>query len=153
MSGFRVAALLLSSLVGWASAFSPLPAIGASMTRRRPSQISLRELPAEVDAALSWEPGTYDPKDVEDLWEGLIGVYESEDAAASAAKQVRGSILCPLYASPTLLQESKAALVEVLGEDAGAALDLGRGGEVCELVEFIAGGVALEGAGLEPLER
>ena len=43
-------------------------------------------------------------------------------------------------------------VLEALGQDARLALGLGRCGEVCEGVEFVAGGVALEGAGLEPFQ-
>ena len=41
---------------------------------------------------------------------------------------------------------------QVLGKDAGAAGGFGRGGEVGELVVFVAGGIALEGAGFKPFQ-
>jgi len=41
----------------------------------------------------------------------------SEERAAAACKQVRGSVICPLYASPDLLKTSLAALVDVVGEE------------------------------------
>ena len=77
----------------------------------------MRALPEDVEASLSWAKGTYDPKDVEALYEGLIDVYGSEDRAGAAVRQVRGTILCPLYASPTLLKESATALESLLGAE------------------------------------
>ena len=86
--------------------------------RSRPAvSVALRALPDDVEAALSWEKGTYDPKDVEDLYEALVEVYGAEDKANTAAKQVRGSVLCPIYANPALLRDSKVALESVLGEE------------------------------------
>jgi hypothetical protein len=62
--------------------------------------------------------GTYDQGEIEALWDTMVECYGgSEERAAAACKQVRGSVICPLYASPDLLKTSLAALVDVIGEE------------------------------------
>ena len=77
--------------------------------------ISLRSLPPDVQTTVPWAEGTYLQSDVEELWDVLCEVYGSDELAATAAKQVRCSVLCPLYASPAQIRESKVALIEMLG--------------------------------------
>ena len=44
------------------------------------------------------------------------------EAAAAAAQQVRGTILCPLYSSPKVLRDSYEALVSNIGEEEAAEI-------------------------------
>ena len=85
-------------------------------------RVAMRALPADVEEAISWEKGTYQDGDVEDNFEALVEVYGSEALAGAATKQVRGTVICPIYASPDLLRESKSALIEVLGEEEAAVI-------------------------------
>lgn len=96
---------------------TPMRAVGG-----RTALATMRALPAEVEKANSWDKGTYLETDIEENFEALIELYGSEDRAIAAATQVRGTVICPIYASPTLLRESAAALVEVLGEDEAAVI-------------------------------
>ena len=111
---------VVAALALGASAFLPQSAL--LRPRQRPMAITLRALPAEVEKANSWDRGTYPDADVEELWDALCEVYESEAAAAKAAIQVRGSVLCPIYSSPSMLRDSKAALENVLGADEAAVI-------------------------------
>ena len=79
----------------------------------------MASVPADVAKSVKWnfEESPYDPAEVEALWDTLVELYNSDaEAAATAAKQVRGDVICPLFASPTLLRESYEALVDNLGE-------------------------------------
>ena len=96
--------------------------LSARALRRRHVSIALRALPAEVQAANSWDPGTYQEVDVEANWEALCEAYGSEERASAAAQQVRGSVLCPIYSTPNLIRDSKDALVTVLGTDEAAVI-------------------------------
>ena len=112
---------LLALLPTAALAFTAAP---LSLPRRahvQPAAISLA-LPPDVAASNPWEKGTYDEKEVEELWETLREVYENDSKASAAAIQVRGTILCPLYSTPNRIRESKAALVDVLGEAEAAVV-------------------------------
>jgi hypothetical protein len=108
------------ALLAGVSAFSVAPTLRRHSLQRRSTVVLA--LPAEVEAATSWDKGTYQDKDVEDNFEALCEVYGSESLATTAAVQVRGAVICPLYASPTLIRESKAALVEVIGADEASVI-------------------------------
>ena len=75
----------------------------------------IMKLPAEVSAATKWQEGTYAESEVEALWDQLVDIYGSEEAASDAAQQVRGDVICPLFCTPQLLKESNEALIDVLG--------------------------------------
>ena len=63
----------------------------------------------------------YERRDIEQLWRAVKQCYGGE-ASARAAVEQNSQILCPLYASPVLLTQSKAALVRMMGDD--EALDV-----------------------------
>lgn len=88
----------------------------SSARARVPSMMAT--VPSEVASCVKWdyENSPYDPNDVEGLWDALVELYGSEELAITAAKQVRGDVICPLFASPDLLRESYEALVDNLGE-------------------------------------
>ena len=86
-------------------------------TRRRRSGAAVMKLPSSVEDALPWDEGTYANVEVEALWEAVVEAYGSEDAASTAVRQVRGQIVCPIFAAPDLVRESRAALAANLGED------------------------------------
>jgi len=86
-------------------------------TRRRRSGAAVMKLPSSVEDALPWDEGTYANVEVEALWEAVVEAYGSEDAASTAVRQVRGQIVCPIFAAPDLVRESRAALAANLGEE------------------------------------
>ena len=92
------------------------------LARGRALHVAMAALPADVEEAISWDKGTYKDSDVEENFEALVEVYGSEALAGAATKQVRGTVICPIYASPELIRESKSALVEVLGEEEAAVI-------------------------------
>lgn len=57
---------------------------------------------------------SYKPAEISALWNTLKKLYEDEDAARQAVQQ-NNQVLCPLYANPALLTQSKDALVGLLG--------------------------------------
>jgi hypothetical protein len=58
----------------------------------------------------------YKPGEIRALWNALKKVYGSDEAARQAVSK-NNQVLCPLYCSPSLLNESKAALVQNVGKD------------------------------------
>jgi hypothetical protein len=84
-------------------------------TRR--SRTPMMGIPASVEECFPWDKNTYSPDDIEELWEAVVEAYGSEGAAEAAVLQVRGQILCPVYITPDMVQESRAALAANLGEE------------------------------------
>ena len=58
----------------------------------------------------------YKPAEIAALWSALKSCYGS-DAAARLAVEQNNQVLCPVYASPALLQQSYKALVGIFGKD------------------------------------
>lgn len=58
----------------------------------------------------------YKPQEIAALWKVLQRCYGGEEAARSAVRQ-NAQVLCPLYASPSLLEQSYKSLVVVLGKE------------------------------------
>ena len=118
-SGFFL--LISSSLLGTTSALAHValargPVLALPLRASRSTFVSMA-LPADVEAATSWESGTYDPKDVEANWDAVVKAYGSQELASEAVIRLRGSIICPLYASPSLIEASLDALKSVIGEE------------------------------------
>eukprot|EP00900_Chrysochromulina_parva_P001228 jgi/Chrpa1/11105/Chrysochromulina_OHIO_Genome00020691-RA len=88
----------------------------ATRPRRRLGLATMR-LPVAISEALPWDESAYAAVEVEALWEAVLKAYGSEDAAAKAVRQVRGQIVCPIFATPALVAASRAALVERMGEE------------------------------------
>ena len=65
----------------------------------------------EVPFAASYKPG-----EIAALWSALKSCYGNEALARQAVEQ-NNQVLCPLYASPALLSQSKNALVAILGKE------------------------------------
>lgn len=121
----NAASTLLLLLLPSASAFVAGTSHALMHLRGQPHLLNaatMRVLPDDVQEANSWDKGTYKEEDVEENYEALIELYGSVELANAAVKQVRGVVLCPLYASPTLLSDSKSALVEVVGEEEAAVI-------------------------------
>jgi hypothetical protein len=89
----------------------------ALMLRASRSAVVGMALPADVEAATSWETGTYDQQEVEANWDAVVKAYGSQELAAEAVIRLRGSIICPLYASPALIEASLDALKSVIGDE------------------------------------
>ncbi len=91
------------------------------LSARRPagarSRLAVMRLPSPVEEALPWAESTYAAFEVEALWQAVLEAYGSEEAAAAAVRQVRGQIVCPIFATPQLVRASREALAANLGED------------------------------------
>ena len=56
---------------------------------------------------------------IDRLWDKMVSLYQSEDAALQAVKQTQ-IVLSPLFASPELMQDSYDGLVSAMGNEADA---------------------------------
>ena len=106
--------LILASV----SAFAPSPRqlplrpVDAPQPVRRPEVVLIaRGGVPDVPFA-----SAYKPAEIAALWTAVKKCYGSEAAARAAISQ-NNQILCPLYASPSLLTSSQAALVALLGKE------------------------------------
>jgi len=110
----------IAMLLGTARALlvspSPRPVLAASWPRQRLT------MAVPSDLKFPWQSGTYSDEQVEELWDTVASLYESESAAADAARQCKYVILCPLYASPQLLRASHTALIQNIGEEDAAEI-------------------------------
>jgi len=95
---------------------SPRPLLAVSRLRQHWT------MAVPTDLEFPWQSGVYLDEQVEELWDTVVTFYESESAAANAARQCKFVILCPLYASPQLLRASHAALIEAIGADEAAEI-------------------------------
>ena len=77
----------------------------------------LLQVPAEVTAACMWDAGTYSEAEVESNWDAMVEIYGSEELAAKAVTQVRGTVICPLYTDAKGLRTSYDALVALMGDE------------------------------------
>ena len=64
---------------------------------------------------------SYKPAEIAALWSALKKCYGDENLARQAVEQ-NNQVICPVYASPSLLTQSKGALVSMLGAE--EALDI-----------------------------
>lgn len=110
LSGFLVPASQRSLVT------SPL-ALASSRTSGAPLLQVDSRVPPDVTAACMWGPGTYDEKEVESNWDAMVSIYGSEELAAKAVTQVRGTVICPLYTNAAGLQTSYEALVSLMGDE------------------------------------
>ncbi|KAL1528259.1 hypothetical protein AB1Y20_009616 [Prymnesium parvum] len=59
---------------------------------------------------------SYPPSQLAALWKALAACYRSEALAREAVRR-QPQVMCPVYASPSLLTQSADALVELVGEE------------------------------------
>ena len=99
-------------VVALSVAYAPQPGMRGSVgLKLRPAPIALGSSVPDVPFAAA-----YKPAEIERLWRAVKQCYGGE-ASARAAVQQNDQILCPLYASPELLTQSKGALVRLMGRE------------------------------------
>ena len=59
---------------------------------------------------------SYKPGEISALWNSLKKCYGNEELARQAVAQ-NDQVLCPIYATPAMLSDSKKALVDIFGKD------------------------------------
>jgi len=112
-TALRAAAPTLRLSVSPSAGSAWLPRMGA----RSRAGVAVMKLPQSVSDAVSWGDSTYPEVEVEALWAAVVECYGDEELALKGVSQVRGQVICPIFASPTLIRESYEALVSNIGEE------------------------------------
>jgi len=94
------------------------PAVGRLSVPHAAKQIVCR-LPDGVAQATSKWLDKYEEREVEALWRAVRKCYPSEEAAIQAVRQ-NANVVCPLFATPSLIQQTYRILTDVLGKEAAA---------------------------------
>ena len=94
----------------------PVFALSAAASRAVDVGPMMAAVPKAVEEKCMWDAGTYDQAEVEANWDEMVRIYGSEDLAAQAVSQVRGTVICPLYSNPDRLRESYEGLVALMGD-------------------------------------
>mmetsp|Transcript_5206 Transcript_5206/g.15925 ORF Transcript_5206/g.15925 Transcript_5206/m.15925 type:complete len:169 (+) Transcript_5206:43-549(+) len=115
-------------------------------SRRPPTRAAVRcRLPESVAEAIGKWSANFEASEVEALWKALRKCYPSEEAALQAVRQ-NANVICPLFATPTLIQQTYRVLIDELGkEDAIKVLQMNPSVLTC--------GDQLRGVGADEIMR
>jgi len=76
----------------------------------------LCRLPAGVAEATSKWSDKYKASEIDALWKAVRKCYPTEAAAVQAVQQ-NANVVCPLFATPALIQKTYSTLIEVVGKE------------------------------------
>ena len=94
-----------------AASFTLQPAKQPTLRRSQPVTMLGGGGVPDVPFASSYKPG-----EISALWNSLKKCYGNEELARQAVAQ-NDQVLCPIYATPAMLSDSKKALVDIFGKD------------------------------------